>query len=245
MNLPNHLSLNKIQLQDMIAAGLLKEYVVFLKIKAKYKNSCFYAYTQKRLSLKTGIPLSCIRKCVKVFLDRGWCRMHCGNLIFNPLKTFDDNNFRLITSIDLGKPIKNILNDLYLILLREKQSKFDNLKKLGRELHKPSSLKSYKKAVKTLRKIKKSKKELPKGSDQLQIPVKNISKMFNCSIGKAHKILTDLCLSGRISVYPGIMKMIMYTQDKIKLKAATSVENVFAIGACVYYKPCNQYNFYE
>jgi hypothetical protein len=247
MNLPNQLSINKIQVQDIISAGLLKEYVVFLKIKAKYPNSCFYAYTQKRLSAKTGIPLNCIRKCVKVFLERGWCRMHCNNLIFNPLKTFDEHKQRLITSINLGKPIKDILSDLYLIVLRLKQEQFDKLKKLGCELHKPCSHWSYKRALRTLRKIKAKKSALPKGSDHLSISIKNISLMLNVSMGKCHKILTDLYKKGRITVYPGEIRRIMYTTDKIKLNAVASsgVYGLFIIGNCVYQNTCHCYNFFE
>jgi hypothetical protein len=249
MNLHNHLSLNKLHIQNMVSAGMIKEYAIFLKMKSKYCNSCFYNYTQKNLSVKSGISLSTVRKYVKIFIDRGWCRLHRVkgkyNLLFTPLKSFDDNKLRLITSLDFGKPIKDILNDLYLIILRNKQNQFDNLKKLGREIHEPKSLESYKKAVKTLKRIKTTKNKLPKGSDQLQISVKNISKMLKCSVGKAHKVLTKLYQNEHISVWPAAMNKLVCSKNSIVLKSALLVDNTFLIGNTVYYKPCNQYNFFE
>jgi hypothetical protein len=77
----------KIQISPRILHKLrrrndLKLYAVWLCLKRRFSNSCFYNYTIASFARTIGLSRTSVKKYISIFLRWEWCRLHAGNLVF-------------------------------------------------------------------------------------------------------------------------------------------------------------------
>jgi hypothetical protein len=238
-----HLNINAVNLKTMVDSGHLKDYATFLWLKGLYSNSCILNYTQKSLSIKSGISLSGVRRYVKLFLDKGWCRMHKGNLVFNKLKTFDHNKKKIIFKFQINDSVKQVLKDLQLFLLKKKQEDFYKLVKLSSDLSKPQNNKVYKNALKRVKKHDINKESLPGEGTEFSISMKKIALVLGCSIGSAAGKIKQMRQEGLVWCVTG-RKEIMPVKDPYYIKWLLNVHpNSYYHNGFIYSVCCNKYKF--
>ena len=95
----------------------LRQYATFLYLKSLFKKGCFYNYTHDGFAEKSGMSRSAVRKYIKIFLDKGWCRKHGKNLMFKGLKHYRKSGFNK-TFILKSKTVKGIIKEFYYIILK-------------------------------------------------------------------------------------------------------------------------------
>lgn len=239
------LLINIVHAKELSEAGLLKEYSLFLYLKSKYRNSCFYNYSQNRLSKEFGISRASAKKHIALFLKLGWCRMSAKHLIFNKLKSIDDNKEKRLIYLkisDNGK-VKEIVYNLRLKILQSLQDSFNTLKTVGRDILHPKNSRTLTKAKKLLRRIGVKQSSLPAENDQLKISINKFSKMFNCSMTSAHNIISSFKKNGDVQCIGGLRKYIMKTNNPSLIKAALSKSGFYYRDGIIYQTSCNQYIF--
>jgi len=230
--------------QTMANNNSLREFAVFLKLKSLNKKSIIYNYTQQKLSNISGMSRSAIRKYVRFFLNNDWCELHCGNLVFKKLQRFDPNKQKLIKPINIKGSIKEILSDLYLMILQKKQLQFEKFKSLKDDLYLSQNSFRAKKARWLVEKLSLDEKALPSPEDNMKLSIIGMAKLFGkCSKSKAHSVIKKLKQSGVVKCIAGD-RTIVKTLNK-----AHSDAYLAANKNCYFYKgflwkvSCNTYIF--
>jgi len=234
-----YLDVNTQNLKELADNGRLKDFAYFLYLKSLYSNSCIFNYTQKSLSVKSKIPVSRVKSCVKSFLESGWCRIHRGNLVFNKLKSFDHKKKKIIESIEITNP-KQILKDLRKLILNNLQDRFNRLAKLKADL-----LNSYSKtrraAERKVEKLGLDPNTLPGENDMLSVSMNKLSKLFGCSVGTAAAEIKSLKENGQIFC---ITERKIISSCRLGAKAFMgSVPNSYYHNGNLFVVSCNKYIF--
>ncbi len=200
------MNVNAYQIEYHISQKELKEYAVFCYFKYLYRNGCIYNYTSVKLATKSKYSASFIRKSIKTFLAKGWCRMHGDNLIFNKSTSFNGSKskIKLYDEANIkGCSIKEILIFFNLQIIKIHNSKFNKLIKLE------SDLKSNKTSIRHKAenyadsiglKSEAQRGTLPNETTRLKLTNKKLTRIFNCSAGKASGIVKSLEFHGFIKV---------------------------------------------
>jgi len=206
------MNINAYQIEYHISRKELKEYATFCYFKYLYRNGCIYNYTSTRLATKCKYSASFIRKMVKIFIDKGWCRMHESNLIFNKSTHFNgtESKIRLYDEINIKRiSIKEIIEYFELQIIRLHNSKFNKIKKLKRDLKSNKNSIRHKAedyADSIGKKTKAQRDTLPDETAKLKLSNGKLSKIFGCSSGKASNIINRLCKKGFITIYRKVNK---------------------------------------
>lgn len=222
------MNINAYQIEYHISQKELKEYAAFCYFKYLYRNGCIYNYTSTRLATKSKYSASFIRKMVKVFLAKGWCRMHRDNLIFNKSSQFNGSNaiIKNYEEINIkGLSIKEIIEIFHFQRFKLQESRFEKKKKLKLDLI--SNKKSIRHKAETYAdsiglKTKAQRLKLPNETDKLQLSNQILKTMFGCSAGKASGIIKGFFKRGLITIYRDIkrqklqVKVDSYMQEILK-----------------------------
>lgn len=233
--------LNRHDLHIIIKEGVLDEFSEFLFYKTRFKNGCVYDYTPERLSQFVNIPPRAIKRHIKVFLSMGWCKMHCGNLIFLKPNKFSKSEYYDKVNFTIRGTIKEIRDDLYLVLLRQKQSQFEYLQKLGRDNVHPQNDKIYKSARKRLRSMGKSVVELPRKGKRYSVSYKGIAKFLKISVGSAFNLIQRLIKKYKIWCYRHLLEL-----KKVPLTASEMFPDedyTYYFNGYFFKRKRNEYNF--
>lgn len=223
---------------------------MFLVLKAHVfnKSSCFYEYSPEKIARVLEVSPNTARSLVSRFIQYGWCRKHRGrlgrykNLVFNSHLRFSDNiRDSLLVNFEIKKSVAEVMDSLYLALLKVKQAQFNKIKQSVQDIKSPTNLKAYKQARELL--SRKNYRVLPDQNAKLQISIKKIAEMFGCSIGKASLIITRLRNSGQI-VVESCRQIVATLRDK-RMAAAyvDSNPNCYYTGLHVIRVSCNYYKF--
>lgn len=184
-----------------------------------------------------------VKGMVEGFIASGWCRMHGDNLVFNKLKVFDHNKTKALINFKIANNVKQILNDLYLLILRQKQYQFERYKKLKSDL-KSSQLRTYKKAQKKLKSLGMREKDLPGESSMFKISIGKIAELLGLSVGSASNFIKELRKKGLIWCKTNRVAMPIGVGDKIGQRAALSYgESRYYYKGLIFQVSCNEYNF--
>ena len=201
------MNVNAYQIEYHISQKELKEYAAFCYFKYLFRNGCIYNYNSNKLATKCKYSPAFIRKNVKKFLDKGWCRMHSGNLIFNKSSHFNgtESQIKLYDEANIKKcSIKEILEYFYLQIIKLHDSKLSRLKKLK------SDLKSKKAKVRSRaenyadsinKRTEAERAKLPNETTRLILTNSKLARIFKCSTGKASGIIKSLELDEFIKVH--------------------------------------------
>lgn len=213
------MNINAYQIEYHISRKELKEYAAFCYFKYLYRNGCIYNYNSQKLATKSKYSAAFIRKHVRLFLEKGWCRMHGNNLIFNKSSKFNGttSKIKLYEDINIKKcSIKEILQYFYLQIIRLHDSKLNRLKKLKSDLKSKKARIRHKAedyADSINKKTEAQRATLPDETTRLILTNKKLTRIFNCSAGKASGIVKYLELHGFIRVYRETIKG--WTPEKV------------------------------
>ena len=241
MNKDKTLLINTRGLKLLADSNLLKEFAVFLYLKSLYSNSCIFNYTQSSLAAKSKLPLSSIKSNVKLFIDSGWCRMHRGNLIFNKVKEFCHTKRITRKRIAITNP-KQILDDLYKLILEHAEDKFKILTKISADLL-SSHPKIRRSAEKKADRLNLDINKLPGASDLISLSMKKISQLLGVSVGKAASIIKRFKTDGSIWC---VTERKVITDPWIKWKPKTWLEyntGHYYHNGMLFKVCCNKYKF--
>lgn len=234
-----NLKVNRANIQNVLADNAsMREFATFLLFKSRLKKSCAYNYTPETLAERFSLKKGMVNIYVKRFLERKWCRMHNGNLIFNPLSTMEpEKTKRVKVDLPIKEAVKEIMNDLYLLILKHKQRQFEWLKQLGRDHVKASRYKRKRKEGRQDRFI-------PDQNARLQVSIRTIASWFGCSIGKASSIIKRLKVAELITVIANDRQVIVKTTVRCLISdALKDVSGSYYHNGYVFKKPCNFYIF--
>jgi predicted transcriptional regulator len=201
--------------------NLIREYATFLCFKSKLKKSCFYGYTHNKFSSELGLSKSSVRKYIGTFIELGWCRKHGKNLMFNGRKGYRKVGYNKTFELQ-GKTVKEIIKELYYILLKIKHSQFEKLKSVGRAVKISKNTKRLRRMEDFLEKYKIKKESLPSKNDHLRISVNKIGELFGCSKSKASRVMNS------------------FNKNKVKVIKGKG-NRILTKGCWIYRLDCNQY----
>lgn len=148
-------SINTFLIESLHESDDLKQMAVWMRLKNLYSSSCVHKYSYRTLSVKSGISINVLKKCLPFFKLNGWTREENGNLIFVPMYKIDNFRKKALISIRIKKQesYKDILKKLKLLLLKIVHNRFEFIKKITRDCKNPRNLKSLKLAKKAVKKI--------------------------------------------------------------------------------------------
>lgn len=151
-------SVNTVFLASMVPDDSIRHLAVFLRLKTVFANSCIFKASYANMSRKSGISASVLKKCIPEFIERGWCRRHAGNIVFNSLGTVDSDRVRQKKFKVLGVSPKDtyraILRKLKLLLVRRVHDAFEFKKKQSKDFLNPGSSRDHNRAKKAHRRGK-------------------------------------------------------------------------------------------
>lgn len=168
-----------------------------------FRNSCIYNYNVHSLSKKSKISRTAIRRNIAIFMERKWCKMHHGNLIFRHLGDilFEEGIFNnsgdlctrnTFVVVEISDKNKNHLSKLfYLELFKNKLRQIKMVAGKACDLIDPKgkdALDSHRKALKYFRGTNRSDIFLL-NENTISLSLRKISKLFHCSISKAQKLI--------------------------------------------------------
>lgn len=149
-------SLNVRVIEDAINGNFLREVAVYVKLKSLFSNSCIYGATYKKLSKVSGISLSVLKECVPFFKEKGWIRVHSGNMVFVSNWNLDHKREELkqVFKFKVSKcdSYKIILKRLKVLLVKGISEKFEHCKKMWHDYNHAKNGIDLKKARRAFRK---------------------------------------------------------------------------------------------
>jgi hypothetical protein len=237
------MNINQLLIRDLIEMNKQRYLAVFIKFKSIYSSGCVHNYNPSKFSSVTKLSRNSVKKYIDYFLENKWCRMEGNNLIFNKFRTFDENKKRLMCVISFKKSIKEIEILLYREVLRLKQSQFNFLKRVKRDLQNPTGIDVYKKALKLKRKYTLNSENLPGAQEKYKVSIKKIAESFNCSVGKAMGIIDRLCERNQIKRFRQL-EVLCYNQPKCVVQQELSdYKNSYFSRKQVVLRYTNKYTF--
>lgn len=131
--------INVAMVRDLQREDNLRKLAVFMKMKSIYSNGCFFNATYASLSEKSDISITVLKKCIKFFIERGWCRKHGNNLVFNKIKDIDvmdrEKNIFDVQYIKIKKDdtYRDVFKKLKLLLVKAIHDAFEIKKKQSKD----------------------------------------------------------------------------------------------------------------
>jgi hypothetical protein len=216
----------------------MRELAVFMKLKSLYKNSCVYGFSYRTLSFKSGVSINTLKKTIKSFLDKKWCRMHNGNLVFNKIKDVDDTDeIGVLVKFNLKKEndYKYILKVLRLSLVKACGDRFEYVKNTIRDYKNPGNLESHKKALKAIKRWGALK--LISESEKFCMSNRRIGSLFGRSKTTASLLMKFGVENGFVGLYKN------YEQVKMSSHYAEESKGYLVVGDKVFKRKSNKIVF--
>jgi hypothetical protein len=160
---------------------LLKHYAVWIYLKSKFSNSCYYKYNKAKMARDGGVSRSLIQKYVPMFLRWDWCSLHCGNLVFNKHSQLPDKKEKKRTLLLIRHEcqewsIDGLLDAIRVFLIKNAQR---------RQVHATDK----KRGDRRIRAARES-------FQGLSFSVLKAAKLFRTSVTNGGRILRDLAKKG-------------------------------------------------
>ncbi len=243
------MKINTLLIEQCSDNGELNHLSVFVYLKGIYTNSCIYNYTQEGMIKKSKLSRAKIRNHIPFFLKEGWAFFDGNNLILAKISSIDKNNKKKIL-VDLNtrkQGIKPIYDKLLYELLKLKANQAKWYSKLCHDLKKMSK-------TQRLRVEKRVAKKRPRfsvknwnfgesGSHTFKVSFRKLAIWFNCSIGKAHKIMKELCVTGWIEVLHTRALIAMEDSSVGRYRIEENNKLFYTTNNQVCKTECNQYIF--
>jgi len=184
----------------------------FWVMKKKYKNSCIFDYSIASVAKKFNFSRNKVRRIVAIFIREGWCRWHCGNLIFNTsnalnrLYTKANSRFFNIKFTSKKDAYDKIRQHAVLNFIKQRSYVVQRTKEARPSNDDLVTLKQHKASIKFLTGFN---SDFVNGKKQttMQIPLSNMAKKLNRSNSFVALIIKSLKESEQIIVTPQWVKL--------------------------------------
>ena len=182
-------------------------------------------------------------------MAEGWCRMHCGNLVFNKYASKGVKGHKEFIirnrSIFKDKSIKEIETILLSLVLKNKQAQHNYIQEVKSDLTKSATnefldLKAYKKAIKA-----KKKYGVIEGEEfNFKLSVNTIGKLFGVSRSSASSLLKRMQRMALVRI-TGFYPEYIGHCTKAMWKAVGDTPGLIWLSGknMVFIKRCNEYCF--
>ena len=216
-----------------------KELAVFLYMKSKFTNSCLFDFNYSKASSAFGVSRTAAKKYITLFLKNGWCKIHCGNLVFkdtisvakaegiittNP--RYDDVWKNKKTKFIKTGSIKENVNEIRVWIIRQKYKGFDFLKKasLDCKYSKPLGRKQrvlFQRKLKMISRYGVSKDTFCNVEERFFIGLKKIGSHISASTSTAYRMMKFASERGRIGYKSGHLEFMRtgLNDDKLLSKS--------------------------
>ena len=237
------MKLNQLLIKDLIEMNKQRYLAVFIKFKGIYSSGCVHNYSPTKFSSVAKLSRNSVKKYVDYFISNGWARMNGPHLIFNKFRIFDSNRKRIECEVTYKKTIKEIELLLYREVLRLKQSQFNFLKRVKRDLKNPTGLSALKQAKRLEKKYTLNSEKLPGARDKYKVSMKRMAKHFKCSVGKVSGIIDKLCEKNKIKRFRQLEVVCFGMPKAINQQAINSHKGAYFSRNQVVYRYTNKYTF--
>ena len=198
-----------------------KELAVFLYMKSRFTNSCLFDFNYSKASSAFGVSRTAAKKYISLFLKNGWCKIHCGNLVFKDTVSvakaegiittnprYDDVWKNKKTKFIKTGSIKDNVNEIRVWIIRQKYKGFDFLKKaaLDCKYSKPLGRKQrilFQRKLKMISRYGISKDTFCNVEERFFIGLKKIGSHISASTSTAYRTMKFASERGRIGYKSG------------------------------------------
>lgn len=199
-------------IKEFIEAKKLRYLTILIKLKSIYSSGCVHNYSPSKLAKSSHLSRNSVKKYIQWYLDNKYARIDGNNLIFNKFTSLQKKYSRCLLKVDYSLSVKKIEVYLNKEIILDKVRKFKYKQKISQDL---KSRERYS-AAKKFSKLK-GKRILPSADANYSVSIKRLSKHFNCSVGKAQRIVNSLCeenVMKRIRTYIPIIHKETYNFKK-------------------------------
>ena len=175
-------------IQEFVKFKRLRYLTVLIKLKSIYSSGCVHNYTPFKLAKSCHLSRNSVKKYVQWFLDNGFARMEGNDLVFNKFKNIHKKYSRGLLKLDTSLSVKKIEVLFNKEIMLDKVRKFRYKQQISKDL---KSRERYS-AAKRFARLK-GERILPSADANYSVSIKKLSKHFNCSVGKAQRIVNLLC----------------------------------------------------
>lgn len=175
-------------IREFVNLKKLRYLTVLIKLKSIYSSGCVHNYSPYKLSKSCHISRNSVKKYVEWYLDNGFARIEGNDLVFNKFTKIKKKYSRGILKLDTTSTVKKIEVLFNKEIMLDKVRKFKYKQQIGKDL---TSRERYSAAKKFSR--LKGERILPSADANYSVSIKRLSKHFNCSVGKAQRIVNSLC----------------------------------------------------
>lgn len=240
------LSFNVNVLRSIASDGYTKSFALYLILKSGYINGCIYGWSINKIYQKFGFSRAYLKKEISLFLSKGWCREHSGNLVFCPVKSFDEHKEKRIQYILIRKGAKvvEITNNLRLLILNDANNRFQGLKKIRHDYNRRPNLKAYKSAKRAIDRLGVSANKLPNENANYTASINHIAKLFGCSPATASVAINGFKKNQDVLCIAGFRRLYLEAPPPALIKSVLgSVSGAYYYCGNIYKTQCNQYIF--
>jgi hypothetical protein len=135
-----HIRIAPKMIRELLKRGKLKHYAVWLYMKYRFRNGCYYGFSWRSLAIKLGISRDMVKRYVVKFVSWGWCRFKTGHklathLIFNRQQDITVPGTEIMNVFTYKQrivkhTIKGILNALYAFTLENAERQRQYMREL-------------------------------------------------------------------------------------------------------------------
>ncbi|MEY2869374.1 MAG: hypothetical protein RIT01_159 [Pseudomonadota bacterium] len=205
-----HLRINPQVIKVISDEGDLRLLAVFLRLKSEFKNSCIYNSTDSKLAGILKVSRQTAGRMRKQLELKGWVRYHNNNLMLLKVSEISRDyvchkpeKFSKRANVYLeckNKQVKELETYLRYLIIKHKEVTKNFAMELSHDLHKPKTVKEYKKLLSL---SKKYSIEASEGENdyRLQISYKGIAKLLKCSVGSAYNFVRNIARKSFLHVH--------------------------------------------
>lgn len=166
----------------------LRYLTVLVKLKSIYSSGCVHNYSPSKLAKSSHLSRNSVKKYIQWYLDNNYARMEGNDLVFNKFRNVNKKYSRCVMKLDPSLSVKKIEDFFNKEIMLDKVRKFRYKQQISKDLNSREKYSAAKKFTRL-----KGKRILPSADANYSVSIKKLSKHFNCSVGKAQRIVNSLC----------------------------------------------------
>ena len=206
------LKLRFYQIEQALSKNELRVLSIFIFLKTRFENGCYYGSIENRISKKSGLSRTALRKYLTLFRNRGWVVQRDGNLCFGSVKHLYPeteeigSRGRIKSSINQNRGVKipiavkgwcEIFDEISVGLLKSKADRFEYVseswsdKCISRQRNNKRGRSGHPVTAETF-------KLLGKENSGFQCGLRRIGSYFNMSVSRVQVLMSRLVRTGLV-----------------------------------------------
>ncbi len=175
----------------------IRTLATIIYLKSKFSNGCFYGKTVRELAGKLKVSKSCAAKYLKIC--RRYLKTHNGNTSIMSFKAicrgFGLDRVKGLSVNKVGS-VKEIENEIYYLILKNKSNQFDYIKKKSSDLQNPKGAYAHL-LLKSAKRFMRSRTPIGEMT-KYSVSFKKIALHLGTSVGTAYNFVMKLVKSDKL-----------------------------------------------